>query len=195
MSSQAEAYSRQALKQHIIDKSVFDIKKCTCSEKDKNITSFGVPYMPEKADMMKGYFAQLETLFRKHVNRTIRSVDIEVASDAYELAKDMRMHLPETWLYLRSVNTITDFNRSFIEDTQNYILYGERTCSISSWCLLIDWETTTYTNKRPNKLISDGALLSDPSPDMVDLWVKHETGLNDMLYTIYALFCGNPLRV
>lgn len=186
-------YSRQAMRQNIINRAFLTKKKCICNE--EYMTSFGIPYDKDKNDLMKGHKTKLGEIFRNYVNRKTRSYDLETACDIYELAKDMLLDETGTWLYMRSVSTVSDLNLLFVEDTQNFILTGERSCNLDVWMFLLEWDNRDHSNKRIKEILSDEFLRNNPGIDMVDRWIKHERGLNDMLYSIYAFFCGNPMRV
>ena len=186
-----ETSPREIRRQHIMEEN--KNKSCGCQKQP--YTSFGVPYDPDMSNDVSDLQTKITRVFRSHVNRVIRSYDIDIACDAYELAKDLLLDKYGTWLYLRNAPTIHGTNLSFVEDTQNYIIYGKRSCELATWLFILKYGDASH-DKEPSRLIeSDSIIRGNPTTDLLKRWIKQDKGLDDLLYTMYAFYCGDPMRV
>lgn len=191
ISEAIKSVPREVLKERIGD--VYIKESCDC--KKGPYTPFGIPYDPSnKADVLM-LQNSVSRVFKKHIARRVRSYSIDTACDAYELSKDLMLDRYSTWLYIRDAPTIHGMNLAFVEDTQNYIICGERSCNIESWLYLLDYDKIDYNRSKINLIDSDVDIRATPSMDLTERWIKHENGLDDLLYTLYAFFCGDPMRV
>ena len=90
---------------------------------------------------------------------------------------------------------LSSLHKQFINDTFNFIDTGKRNVSVESWVSLLyrnKQEQTKSTELRLHQFFGLKDRLNNRRIthicDIVNNWVKHEGGFNDLVYTCYILF-------
>ncbi|WWV94191.1 virion structural protein [Pseudomonas phage vB_PaePAO1-KEN19] len=97
------------------------------------------------------------------------------------------------WFILQDNNSnIDSYNYQFLLDTVRYIATGHRRISITQWPMLLATEPDAGAQLiEPRAEIAtlfNELKLDLDTVSMIQNWVKHKNGMNDLMYTLHLLF-------
>lgn len=103
------------------------------------------------------------------------------------------------WFIRQDTNAlITDQNYMFLLDTVRFIATGHRRLSIYTWPTLLSYEVplgaSVDSRKEISNLFIELALNTDVNT-IIQKWLSHKNGFNDMMYTLNMLFGNIPEKV
>lgn len=103
------------------------------------------------------------------------------------------------WFIRQDTNAlITDQNYMFLLDTVRFIATGHRRLSIYTWPTLLSYEVPLGASVDSRKEISDLFIelaLNTDVNTIIQKWLSHKNGFNDMMYTLNMLFGNIPEKV
>lgn len=103
------------------------------------------------------------------------------------------------WFIRQDTNAlITDQNYMFLLDTVRFIATGHRRLSIYTWPTLLSYEVPLGASVDSRKEISDLFIelaLNTDVNTIIQKWLSHKNGFNDLMYTLNMLFGNIPEKV
>lgn len=162
-------------------------------------TNFGIVYQHAAKDRLEVVKGELEDLMVRYNSRRVRTYELSWLMDLMCLARKMGLGQLSSWDGLRQSSYIYGQNLAFFDDSMKFAICGERDMAIPTWIPLLDWSEDKKPERifesRHKRLAAFAPPESDRFCDLVESWCRQKDGPADMLCTLYALFCGNPLKV
>lgn len=143
---------------------------------------------------------RVHDLFVEYTNFPRRTVYWEFRKRVINLALEL-FSGNYNWFILQDNNAlITDHNYSFLLDTVRFIATGRRRLSIHTWPALLTYEPAvgvvgTDTRRDIYLLFKELNLFNDNKYGIIQKWVSHKGGFDDLMYSMNMLFGSVPEKI
>ena len=162
-------------------------------------SDFGVLCSKEEKAAFSSLQNDLSSLMDRYYKRTINHFEYEWLLDLINVTRKYNFGAVSTWQRLSNSPYIYGQNLAFIDDSVKYALgTNAREMRLETWYVLLDWDKDKGMSCELKTNIANYGLWYSALPlgvDIVEAWCRRPNGPADMLCTLYALFCGNPIEV
>lgn len=159
---------------------------------DANREYSGGQYKAGKRFEMRQGDPRVHALFVEFTNYPKRAATWSFQRRLISLAQELFAG-EYSWFIRQDSNALMkDQNYAFVLDTVRYIATGRRKFSIHTWPALLTYEVPTVNESVTGRrdiffLMQDLTVPTDVNA-MIQKWLSHPDGINDMMYTIHMLF-------
>lgn len=148
-------------------------------------TNFGMLYDEDDATEMIESRVESNQLFQRYFKQRLRTTDLKLLCDTFELAKRVGLDEEKTWNYLRNSPYIYGQNLAFVEDTIHFIYSDKRDVSLDNWMSLVDIENHKSPVRKDRIKFKKMPVINHN--DILMLWVRKNNGLPDMILFLYLI--------
>lgn len=154
---------------------------------------------PTKRFEMRQGDPRVHELFVEFTNFPKRAVTWDFQKRVIDLAQELFAG-DYSWFIRQDSNAlIKDQNYAFILDTVKYIATGRRKFSIHTWPALVSYEvpliSESVAGRRDIFALIDALKIPTNTDALLQLWLSHKDGFNDLMYTLHLLFGSVPEQV
>ena len=151
---------------------------------------------------MRHGFSKVNTLFLEYTNFPRRSAHWEFKGRVIKLAsKILGSFGAMNWFLFQDLNdSLHSQNVNFIKDTLRFIATGRRRISIHSWPMLVTSDYASGVGEDTSIGIREHMVSIDldirlDNDELIQKWLSHPKGFDDLMYTMNILFGSRPEAV